>query len=370
MRRLLSVRLEHPGDDRLLALAQPGALAREEQVLRQLLADGRGAGDHLALLLVLLDRLAGSPPSRSPRGRRTWRPRRRPPRASAAPRCARRAPTGARSFALGFFSRSCSSRALHERGRARGRSCATTGRARRTRAAPRARRAPATPRRSRRPSRRDAHAPHAASRLQRAAQRREDRRGVRPHAAPEEERFRRLLDQHAEAVAAPRRPRRAPWRGTACRARRPCRRRARRGANSRRGSGGASSARPAEVALITRSNCSPRKSVVAARRARRRSARASARALSAVRLAIDQPRGARVEQRRRPRPAPRRPRPSAGRARRADRKPRLRVRSRTRPTPSVLSPQTPPSSKISVFTACAARARSLARRRSSGRPGA
>src|SRR6185436_8584792 len=48
---------EHPRDYRLLALAQPRTLAREEQVLRQLLADGRGARQHPALLLVLLDRL-------------------------------------------------------------------------------------------------------------------------------------------------------------------------------------------------------------------------------------------------------------------------------------------------------------------------
>ena len=39
------------------ALAQPGALAGEEQVFRELLADGRGARDDAAVLLVLRPRL-------------------------------------------------------------------------------------------------------------------------------------------------------------------------------------------------------------------------------------------------------------------------------------------------------------------------
>src|SRR5439155_9660855 len=50
----------HPGDEGLLPLAQPGAVARKEEILRELLADGGGPGDDLALLLVsrarLLDR--------------------------------------------------------------------------------------------------------------------------------------------------------------------------------------------------------------------------------------------------------------------------------------------------------------------------
>ena len=56
MRSLLSTDLEHHRDHRLLALAHVAPLAREEQVLRELLGDGRAAGDHRALALVLLER--------------------------------------------------------------------------------------------------------------------------------------------------------------------------------------------------------------------------------------------------------------------------------------------------------------------------
>ena len=48
---------DHQGDDRFLALAEKAAFAGEEQVLGELLADGRAAGDEAAFLQVLFDRL-------------------------------------------------------------------------------------------------------------------------------------------------------------------------------------------------------------------------------------------------------------------------------------------------------------------------
>src|SRR5258706_4378585 len=47
--------LEHQRDDRFLCLAPWCPYARKEQVLGELLADGRTAGDDPALLLVLFD---------------------------------------------------------------------------------------------------------------------------------------------------------------------------------------------------------------------------------------------------------------------------------------------------------------------------
>ena len=48
--------LDHDGDERLLPLAPGRALARQEEILRQLLRDGRAARDDAALLAVLLAR--------------------------------------------------------------------------------------------------------------------------------------------------------------------------------------------------------------------------------------------------------------------------------------------------------------------------
>ena len=119
--------------------------------------------------------------------------------------------------------------------------------------------------------------------------------GLRAHTAPDEEGFGRLLDQHADAVGQPAlRPGSRPIRGTAsgpCRT--SCRRPARRARRRRRADRARYRCRLAEVELITRSNCCPASSGVAARaqhgvsdRGRGGSAPPDAAAFSTVRLAI------------------------------------------------------------------------------------
>ena len=56
--------LDHDGDRRFLRLAPPRALAREKQVLRELLRDRRAAGDDFAFAQVLLVRLADASQSK------------------------------------------------------------------------------------------------------------------------------------------------------------------------------------------------------------------------------------------------------------------------------------------------------------------
>ena len=192
---------------------------------------------------------------------------------------------------------------------------------------------------------------------------------VGPHAAPDEEGLRRLLDQHAEAVG---------HRGAGCAGLRHERRLAavehvvgeaagrEHGRRQRQRGVGQAGRGGVDDEVEDCARPAPR-----SRRPRRGMRRRAAPALSAVRLARKSAAGCCSSSGRiTPRAAP--PAPRSRMRRPAMVAPRLCVMSRTRPTPSVLSPWIAPPAKLRVFTAPAASARgvsAVARRKASSLKG-